>query len=210
MKRLAIIGSGDLGQLIAHHAQSDKQFRVVGFFDDFQTKGELVGLAPVLGGIAEVRAQYEAGGFDELMIGIGYKHPQFRSRCFEEFSGVVPLARLVHSSCILDPSVVVGPGAFLLPGCVLDKGVVIEENVLLNTACVIAHDTRVKQHTFLGPGVAVAGFVTIGASCFLGVGTVIVDNVSICPGVQTGGGAVVVKDLVQAGLYVGVPACKIK
>ena len=34
-KKLAIIGSGDLGQLIAHHASEDSKMEVVGYFNDF-------------------------------------------------------------------------------------------------------------------------------------------------------------------------------
>ena len=38
-KRLAIIGSGDLGLLIAHHASQSGEFIVVGFYNDFLEKG---------------------------------------------------------------------------------------------------------------------------------------------------------------------------
>ena len=41
MKTLAIIGSGDLGQQIAHYALSDKQYDKVIFFDDFRNKNQL-------------------------------------------------------------------------------------------------------------------------------------------------------------------------
>ena len=50
MKRLAIIGAGDLGRLIARHAVTDKHYEVAGFFDDTQNKGSLVAVYPILGG----------------------------------------------------------------------------------------------------------------------------------------------------------------
>ena len=36
MKKLAIIGSGDLANQIAKHAMNDNHYQPVGFFDDFE------------------------------------------------------------------------------------------------------------------------------------------------------------------------------
>lgn len=210
MKKLAIIGSGDLGQLIAHHALTDRQYILAGFFDDYKSKGDIVGIGPVIGKVDDVQGVFQSGAFDCLMIGVGYNHPEFRKKCFDAFFNNIPFATLIHSSCYVDASARVAEGAFLLPGCVLDSGVVIEENALLNTGCTVAHDTVIGRHSFLGPGVILAGFITIGEGCFIGVGTTVIDNISIAPQVQTGGGAVVTRDLLEAGLYIGIPAKKIR
>lgn len=210
MQKLAIIGSGDLGQLIAHHAIVDNHYQLAGFFDDFRKKGETVGCGIILGVIAEAEQLYRDRIFDCLMIGIGYKHPDFRKQCFETLGSKIPLGKLIHSSCSIDPSASIGAGSVLLPGCVLDSGVVVGENALLNTGCIVAHDTRIGRHAFLGPGVTLAGFITIGEGCFIGVGTTVIDNITIGPQVQTGGGAVVTCNLSEQGLYVGVPAKKVR
>ena len=89
MKTLAIIGSGDLGQQIAHYALSDKQYDKVVFFDDFTTQNEVNG-CPVLGKTSEVIHAFENKQFDELLIGIGYKHLQVRKALFEKFSLTIP------------------------------------------------------------------------------------------------------------------------
>ncbi|MBO2009511.1 acetyltransferase [Hymenobacter negativus] len=206
MKKLAIIGSGDLGQLIAYHAAADKHYQVVGFFDDFRVPSHLAGDYPVLGGVEAIASQFQAGQFDELMIGIGYKHLAVRRTLFQRFAGQVPLGRVVHSSASVDASCRLGTGVFVLPGCVLDRNVVLADNVLLNTACVIAHDSQVGAHTFLSPRVAVAGFVQIGEGCNIGINTTLIDNITLADGIQTGGGTVVIKSLAQPGLYVGNPA----
>jgi sugar O-acyltransferase (sialic acid O-acetyltransferase NeuD family) len=206
MRKLAIIGSGDLGQLIAHHATTDNHYQIKGFFDDFRTCGDRVGDYPVLGNVEAILPQFHAGLFDELMIGIGYKHLAVRRALFQRFAGQVPLGRIVHSSASVDASCHLGAGIFVLPGCVLDRNVVLADNVLLNTACAIAHDSQVGAHTFLSPRVAVAGFVLIGKGCNIGINTTLIDNITIADGIQTGGGTVVIKSLVQSGLYVGNPA----
>lgn len=197
MKKLAIIGAGDLGQQIAYHA-TDSDYQVVGFFDDFQ--------ANVLGKITEVSDAFEKGLFDELMIGIGYKHMDVRADLFEKFYGSIPFAKIIHSSSYIDPSCQIGEGTFIYPGCTLDMNVVIGQNVSLNASCTIAHDSEVGSHTMLSPGVIVSGFVKIGQQINLGTGTKVIDNIEISKGVRTGAGAVVTENLVNPGLYVGVPA----
>ncbi|WP_395765251.1 nucleoside-diphosphate sugar epimerase/dehydratase [Elizabethkingia anophelis] len=51
MKRVAIIGSGHLGQQIAHHIHTDTEDVVVGYFDEYQKIGQKVNNIIVLGGI---------------------------------------------------------------------------------------------------------------------------------------------------------------
>ncbi|EJG2147765.1 hypothetical protein A4A95_RS13745 [Elizabethkingia anophelis] len=50
MKRVAIIGSGHLGQQIAHHIHTDTEDVVVGYFDEYQKIGQKVNNIIVLGG----------------------------------------------------------------------------------------------------------------------------------------------------------------
>ena len=208
MKRLAIVGAGDLGQLIARHAPSCG-FSVVGFFDDTRTPGDLTACGPILGPLAALDAVTPGERFDGLAMGIGYRHMAFRAATFDRLAARFAFPPIVHPSCILATQTAIGDGAFLLPGCVLDIGVRIGRNVVLNTACVIAHDSTVEDHSFLGPGVTLAGFVVVRPCAFLGIRTVVINGVEIATGVQTGGGALVAKDLLEPGVYVGVPARKL-
>ncbi|MFL5763742.1 MAG: acetyltransferase [Bacteroidia bacterium] len=205
MKKLGIIGSGDLGQLIAHHAAA-AGYQATAFFDDFKEKDSKVNGIKVAGGIDAVMTAFAAGEIEELMIGIGYKHFNSRKEIFASFAGKIPMANVIHPSVYVDPSCKIGSGVFILPGCVLDRNVVLKDNVLLNTGCVIAHDSEVGLHSFLSPGVTVAGYVKIGECCNIGINTTLIDNIMIADHVQTGGGTVVIKDLSQPGLYVGNPA----
>ena len=194
----------------ARHAPRCGSFQVAGFFDDTKPAGTATPHGPVFGPIASLAHETLGERIDALAMGVGYRHMDFRSACFEQQRRRMPFATLVHESCVVDPSATVGEGAFLLPGCVIDAGVRIGANVLLNTACVVAHDSVVDDGSFLGPGVALAGFVTVRSGVVLGIRTVVVDGVSIASGVQTGAGAVVTEILSEPGLYVGVPARRIR
>jgi sugar O-acyltransferase (sialic acid O-acetyltransferase NeuD family) len=208
--KIAIIGSGDLGQLIAHHARLTGKFEVVGFFDDFVQPGTMRGDTPVLAGSSEVIEFFKNGIFDELLIAIGYKHFDARKSFFHRFRTEIPFGTVIHPSAIVDPSCKIGSGSVVLSGCILDQNVKIGENVLLNTGVMVAHDSEVGDHSFLAPRCNIAGFVHIGQKNFIGIGANIIDNVTTAEGVQIGGGALVHKSIEDDGLYVGVPARKIK
>jgi sugar O-acyltransferase (sialic acid O-acetyltransferase NeuD family) len=205
MKKLAIIGAGDLGQLVTHHAPACG-FEVAGFFDDFKTKGSQVNSYPILGAISEVLSNYNDKVFDVLFVAIGYNHFEFRRQIFEELSAKIEMATLIHPSCFVDESCIVGRGVFLLPGSSLDRNVTISENVLINIGCTIAHDSMVGAHSFLSPSVSLAGFVRIGECCNLGIGTIVIDGLKINSYVQTGGGTVIINSISERGLYVGNPS----
>ncbi len=209
-KNLAIIGCGHLGLLIAHHARNFAQVDNIFFFDDYRKPGEIVDGCTILGGMDDIEKLYECKQYNYLIVGIGYKHFSFRKAIFEKFIHNIPFISIIHPSAYVDPSCLIGRGVFILPGCVLDNNVVVGDNVLLNTGCTIAHDSIIKRHTFLSPGVTVAGFVKIGECCNIGINTTIIDNINIADNVQTGGGAVITKSITESGLYVGIPAKKIK
>jgi len=208
--KLAIIGSGDLGQLIAHHARLTGNFNIIGFFDDYAEKGSVKNGLPVLSGTDGIVMQFEQGCFDQLIIAVGYKHFDARAKFFNQFMGIIPFAVIVHPSVIMDPSCQLGQGSVVLSGCVLDQNVKIGENVLLNTGVMIAHDSKIGIHSFLAPRCNIAGFVNIGEKNFIGIGANVIDNVKTTEYVQIGGGALVHRSIESAGLYVGVPARKIK
>lgn len=206
MKRLAIIGSGDLAHQIAYHALSDGHYIPIGFFDDFEKRGVVKHNLPVLGNLKQLIDVFNADEFDVLMIGIGYKHFNLRAEVFNNFKDHIPFGSIVHSSSFVDESCQLGSGIFIYPGCVLDMNVKIGNNVLINVGCNIAHDSSIGDHCFLSPSVKIAGFVTIGQKVSLGIGTILIDNLKINDNVRTGAGSVVIKDMEKPGLYVGVPA----
>jgi sugar O-acyltransferase (sialic acid O-acetyltransferase NeuD family) len=204
--RLAIIGAGDLGQLIAHHAPNCGPYRVAGFYDDFAKSGSVIKEWEVLGSLSEIESGFKSGAFDQLMVAIGYNHMRFRKETFDRFLPVIPFARLIHQNAYVDSSVKVGAGCFVLPGCTVDAHAVLGDNVLLNTGSVIAHDTTVGSHTFCAPAVAVAGKTTIGNCCIIGLNSTVIDNLTICDFTRIAAGAVVNQSITIAGMYAGVPA----
>lgn len=203
-KTLGIIGSGHLGQQIAHYAVSDNHYENIVFFDDF-TDSKFSNGYPVAGKTDFIEEAYRNNVFDELIVAIGYKHMDSRKAFFERFFGRIPFGNVVHSSCWVDSTAVLGTGIVVYPSCAIDAHVVLGNNLLMNIGCTIAHDTKVSDHCFLSPRVALAGFITVGEQSIIGINATVIDNIKIEPKTQLGGGSVVIKNIEESGLYVGNP-----
>lgn len=204
-RRLAIIGASSLGQQLRLHAEATGIYYFAGFFDDFASPSdELIGKA------SDVECKFEAGMFDCLAIGVGYKAMKFRDEMASRWVDRVPLACIIHGSSVVDATAKVGAGAVLLANTVLDQRVELGNNCFLSLAATISHDTVVGDSTYVSPKATVCGNCRIGRRVFLGAGCIIRDGIEICDDAVVGAGAVVVKDIVQPGVYVGNPARQLK
>lgn len=204
-KVLAILGSGHLGQQIAYFAISDGHYDDVVFFDDFTSDEKRNGYT-ILGGTNDLEKEFSEKSFDELIIGLGYKHLEVKKKLFEQFENKIPFGKIIHSTSWVDKTAKVKKGCVIYPTCSIDANTVIDENTVLNIGCTIAHDSVIGKHSFLSPRVAIAGFVKIEELCIIGINATLIDNLKICSRSQLGAGTVMIKDSEKPGLYVGNPA----
>lgn len=202
---LAILGAGHLGQQIAHFAIEDKHYNRVVFFDDFTNEKNILGY-DIIGGSIDIEDRYHKGFFNELMIGIGYKHLKKKEEFYNFFYNKVPFGNVIHSSCWIDSTAKILQGTMIYPNVCIDANTIIDANSIVNVSSSIAHDSYIGKHCFLSPNVAIAGFVRVGNKSILGINSTIIDNVELTTEVQLGAGTVVITDLKEKGLYVGSPA----
>jgi maltose O-acetyltransferase len=105
----------------------------------------------------------------------------------------------------------IGDGVFINHDCIIDgRRIDIEDRVYFGPRVTIAG----VDHE-LGPAEQRAGAnveydVRIGAGSWLGAHVVVLAGVTIAPGCVIGAGAVVTKDTEPNGVYVGVPAKRIR
>lgn len=207
--KLAILGAGELGKLVAHHAINNSKYELVGYYDDFKNEKEFNGF-PVLGKINNVLAGFQQKQFDHIFIAIGYSQMEARGASYLQFKSKIPFANIIHTYSYIDSSCKIGEGVFVLPGCVLDFGVEIGDNVLLNTAVTIAHHTKVGTNSFIAPAVQMAGLIIINENCFVGIGATIKDCINVGKNSIIGAGAVVIKNTREYSTSFGVPAKEYK
>ncbi|MBQ7830913.1 MAG: acetyltransferase, partial [Clostridia bacterium] len=111
-------------------------------------------------------------------------------------------------SAIIGACVEVGAGTAIMAGAVINPCSKLGKGVILNTCSSVDHDCIIGNYCHIAVGVHVAGTVTLGEKVWLGVGATIKNNVNICADCMIGAGAVVVKDIMESGTYIGVPAKK--
>lgn len=209
--KIAIIGAGEMGLQALHYlsiAKNQNETEFVGWLDDTKPQGSKVKGYKVLGGIENAINLFECGIFNRLFIAIGYQHLAFKNQLIRRLKGKVPLINIIAPQTYIDPTAKIGCNIMIYPGAIIDKNVSIHDGVTLNLGTVISHDSEIGACSFMAPQACIAGFSHIGECCFLGIGTRVIDNLSICNNVQTGAGSVVITNILEAGLYIGVPAKK--
>lgn len=206
MKRIAIVGAGELGQQIAHLGLKNG-YTIVGFFDDWATNPIIMNL-PVFGKLEDI--DNNADYFDALIIGVGYKHFAFRERIFESLHKKYSFATIIDDSVVIDPTAVISEGCVLYPNVTIDKGVKVENNVLLNISVTVGHDSVVGAHSFICGGALFAGRVNLGKCAFIGIHASLSDDIEIASNTIVGAHSLVLYSIMEEGsCYVGVPAMKI-
>lgn len=202
MKKLIIIGAGELGAQVAHYASISKEYDVIGFLDD-TIVGQSVWGYDVISKIEDLGRLYSKNLFEYAFVAIGYNHFKVREELFLKMKSLnIPLAIIKSPNIYIDHTASIGEGCILYPGCIIDKNVVIKENVLLNIGVIVSHDVIIDRHTFIAPGVVMAGFSKIGEKCFIGANVTIKDNVTLSNNIVVGAGAIITKNIQEKGVYI--------
>lgn len=172
--------------------------RVVGILDDALEVGTTVLDVPVLGKIADYKAHTQ----HKFLIAIGSN--LVRKRIAQQLP--VGWHTAVHPSAVVSRYAKISAGTVIMPGAVVNPGAAIGEHCIVNSGAVVEHDNILEDFVHISPKAALGGTVRIGQQTHIGIGAVVKNDLNICGGCTVGAGAVVVKNITQAGTYVGVPA----
>lgn len=200
-KKIVIIGASGHGKVIADIALK-MGYEVVGFLDDNETVEENCGF-PVLGKIKDV-AKYKAQC--EFVIAIG--NNSIREKIAEQYD--IQWATLIHPTAVIGIDVQVGEGTVVMANAVINPCASIRKHCIINTGAIVEHDNVLEDYVHISPNATLAGTVCIGRKTHIGVGACVKNNITIADNVVVGAGAVIVKDITDAGVYVGVPARRMK
>jgi UDP-3-O-[3-hydroxymyristoyl] glucosamine N-acyltransferase len=106
--------------------------------------------------------------------------------------------------------IVIGQGSIICANCIITCNVYLGYHTHLNLSTTIGHDTVTGDFFTTAPGVHISGKVNAGACVYLGTNASTVEDISICDNVTIGAAACVSKDIIESGIYVGVPAKKME
>ncbi|SFG62786.1 acetyltransferase [Pedobacter insulae] len=141
-----------------------------------------------------------------FIIAIG--NNQVRKRIANEL--MTSSAEIVHPSCSLSASVVMGAGCVCMANTTINADVVIGDHVIINSNASVDHDCKIANFVHISPQVGLAGNVTIGEGTHVGIGATVIPGVKIGKWATIGAGAVVIRDVPDYAVVVGNPGKIIK
>jgi len=114
------------------------------------------------------------------------------------------------TALILSDNVQVGEGSFIGANSILTTNIKLGKHAILNRGNQIGHDSEIGDYFSAMPGAIVSGNVKIYDCVYMGTNSSIKEKLSIHSLSTIGMNSCVVKHIEESGVYVGVPAKKIK
>ena len=205
MKKIAIVGFGELGQQFFEIFNVNSSVAEFAFFDDLLFDKKIKDAYPFNDFKKDHFAHYD------FYIALGYKNLNNKSQIIEELLHLKRnLPKFIHSTSFVNSTAQIGENTFLYPMCNIDKGVCIGKGVLLNNSVTISHNNTIGDCCYLSPGVITSGFVEIGEKTFIGSGAIISNKIKIGKNVKIGIGSVVTCDIPDGCSAIGNPAVILK
>ena len=118
-------------------------------------------------------------------------------------------SNLTHKFSHVPQSVEMGQGNYIGAGVVFAANIQLGNFNFVNRAASIGHDTKILHYNHFGPGSTIAGNCIIGKRNCFHTHSAIINNIEVKDDITVGAGGVVVKDILEPGTYVGVPARKV-
>ena len=203
MKTIYIVGAGGHGRVVADIARlngyDDSRFLDDADHPDLKERYVLAGTTQLLSQVSP--------GVAFIAVGDNY----VRERLFRQAEALGwQLPNLVHPKAVVADSAVLGKGIVVMAGAVVNPDAVIEDGCIINTGATVDHDDRIGAFSHISVGVHLAGTVQVERHAWIGAGAVVKNNCRIAEGTVVGVGAAVVKNIEETGVYVGIPAKRMK
>ncbi len=198
-KEVIIIGSSGHGNVIADIILKSGD-KLLGFLDDDLERENPYDVA-LLGKVADCLKYIDKN----FIIAIG--NNEIRKKIAENYPNL-KYYTAIHPSAIISSNVKIGKGSCVMAGSVVNACVKIGEHCIINSCSVVEHDCEIGNYSHLSPNACLCGTVKVGNFCHIGAGVTVKNNLFITDNVVVGIGAAIVKNIEEAGTYVGVPAKK--
>jgi sugar O-acyltransferase (sialic acid O-acetyltransferase NeuD family) len=201
-KKVVIIGAGGHAKVIADIIEKSGD-EIVGFLDDNKEIGTtIINEYKVIGDLNNRFTMAVTKENLEFIIAIGDNKKR------EEISHSPNLKfyTAIHPSAQIGLDVEIQEGTVIMANACINSSAKIGKHCIINTGAIIEHDNIIEDFVHISPNVALGGTVKIGESTHVGIGSIVKNNITICKNCTIGAGAVVVKNIIEEGTYVGVPA----
>lgn len=208
MRPLVLVGGGGHCRSVIEVAESAGR-QILGILDLPQYLGEEISGYAVIGSDDDIPNYVDKCEFVVTLGGTVNLSPRRRLHQLIEQAGG-RLATLVASTAYVSKRAVLGAGTVVHHQCVVNANAQIGRGCIINTGAIIEHDSEIGDYSHISTGVKINGACRVGEMSFVGSGATMINDCHIGSGIAIGAGSVVASNLTEAGIYVGVPARKIK
>lgn len=198
MKSICIFGSGGFAKEVYALALDCKYF--VSAFIDTKESSDILGLPVKTVDYYNIEKHYG-------VLGVG--SPKIRERIVKE-NPQVEWITLIHPNAVVSPlNIQIGKGSVICANSIITADIKIGDFAQLNLATTIGHDCVIGDYFTTAPGVHISGNCLIGDRVYFGTGSSSKEKISVVSDSTIGAAACVLKNIIEPGVYVGIPATKI-
>jgi sugar O-acyltransferase (sialic acid O-acetyltransferase NeuD family) len=198
--RKAIIGAGGFAREVYWSLPIIERLSTVFFVDDIYWDNSNNLILPL--------SKFNVNIY-EVVVAIG--NPRDRFDMIQKLPKETKYFTHIHPSVeILDPNIEVGEGSIICAGCILTTNIKIGKHAHLNLQTTIGHDCEIGDYFTTAPGAKISGNCRIYDCVYIGTNASVKQKISIPSLTTIGMNATVVKNIEESGVYIGVPAKKIK
>jgi UDP-N-acetylbacillosamine N-acetyltransferase len=212
---IVIIGSGGLAKEVC--------FLIEEVNRDYGTtnKYNILGYADTIDKIGTICGKYRVVMDDEDLVQhssnigviLGLGTPEISNKLIKKYRAnpFISFPNIIHPNVVGDwDSIEMGRGNVICAGNVFTTDVKIKDFNYFNLSCTVGHDTSIGEFNIINPSVNISGGVNIGNNNLIGTGSQVLQYLKIGDNNIVGAGAVVSKEITDSGVYVGIPARRIK
>lgn len=209
-EKILLIGGGGHCRSCIEVIESVKRFKIYGIIDLKENIGKNVLNYPIISDDSKLEDMLKL--CNNVLITIGYVNSNIRRIVLYEtlLSLGAKFPVIKASTAYISKKTHIKQGTIVMHKAFINSDVEIGFNCIINTNALIEHDVIIGNNTHVSTGAIINGGCNIGDNCLIGSGSVVRNGVNICSDVIIGGGTVVIDDIVESGIYVGVPARRIK
>ena len=203
---LLVYGAGGHGKVVATTAMETLKYKKIYFLDPAKKTLEFISSNKIFSLNPKDISSIKIENLDSIIaVGDNKKRMNIASE-YSEDNFVSVISQNSYVSSFVD----ISKGVFIAPGALINADSSIGCHSIINTGSIIEHDCRIGSFCHIAPNAALGGNVSTGSNVFIGGGSFVNPNISICSDVVIGSGSVVTNNVIESGVYAGVPIKKIK
>lgn len=173
--KIAIVGAGGLGRVVADLIERGELYDLAGFVDDGAEVGATVRGLPVLGASDDLARLRSEGHIDAVAVAVGNNAAR---RALAEKARVAncALPALKDATAVVSPSARIGEGAIVAAGVIIGPDAEIGRLAIINTAALVEHDAVCEEACYVGPRCLVDARAVVTAGKILTGGGVLAQD----------------------------------